>query len=146
MKYAARAGTRKAFTSGDCITASQANFHSWSAHGDCPTSNRYLGKTVTVGSYPANAWGLYDVHGNVFEWTQDCWHSNREGAPDDGTPWLSQPASDTLENTANADCSLRILRGGSWSGRPRDLRLGYRAKNQADFSSIFIGFRVLREP
>ena len=145
-EYAARAGTRSAFTSGSCITADAANFHSGYQHGDCIPSNIYRGKTVEVGSFPANNWGLHDVHGNVFEWTMDCWHNSREGAPLDGSAWLQQdtPESD-FTAAVYADCKQRVLRGGSWSGRPRDLRLGFRAKNIAEVTTIFIGFRVLRE-
>lgn len=146
-EYAARAGSRNAFSSGDCIGPEHANFHSLSSHGNCPTSRAHPGKTLPVGNYPANAWGLYDIHGNVFEWTADCWHNSRQGAPLDGNAWLTQTAEDSdFFQSPMADCSLRVLRGGSWSDRPRDLRFGHRAGNEAKFSSIYIGFRVLREP
>ena len=61
-------------------------------------------QTAPVGSFGANAWGLYDMHGNVWEWVGDCWHENYRRAPSDGTAW-----------TSGGDCSLRVLRGGSWS-------------------------------
>ena len=64
---------------------------------------RNIGKTTEVGSYPANPWGLYDMHGNVWEWVEDCWHESYEGAPSDGSAWTS------------GDCSRRVLRGGSWA-------------------------------
>ena len=67
-------------------------------------------KTAPVGSFPANAWGLHDMHGNVWEWVQDCWNDNYEGAPVDGSAWES------------GDCSERVLRGGSWGDEPRFLR------------------------
>lgn len=135
-EYAARAGTTTAFSTGDCITTDQANYHGRYDFGDCPQSPLYRGKTTPVGSFPANAWGLYDVHGNIFEWTLDCWHSGYDGAPDDGSGWMN--SGDT------ADCRQHVLRGGSWSGRPQDIRSGARSHNDADFKSIFIGFRVVR--
>ncbi|MGD8640900.1 MAG: formylglycine-generating enzyme family protein, partial [Gammaproteobacteria bacterium] len=135
-EYAARAGTDTAFHTGKCINTSQANFHGNYNYGNCPTTNVYRGKTMPVGSFSPNAWGLYDVHGNIFEWTRDCWHSNYEGAPTDGNAWMN--VGD------NVDCELRVLRGGSWSGRPQDIRSAARSRNDADFKSIFIGFRVVR--
>ena len=77
------------------------------------------------------------MHGNIFEWIRDCWHANYEGAPDDGSAWMNEGD--------NVDCDKRVLRGGSWSGRPVDIRSAYRARNNQNFKSIFIGFRVVRE-
>lgn len=135
-EYAARAGTVTPFYTGKCITTDQANYHGPNSFGDCPISSLYRGKTLPVGSFPPNPWGLYDIHGNIFEWTRDCWHTSYLGAPDDGTAWMN--IGD------NVDCRLRVLRGGSWSGRPRDIRSSARSYNNADFKSIFIGFRVVR--
>ena len=135
-EYAARAGTTTAFTTGNCITTDQANYHGRYDFGDCPQSPLYRGKTTPVGSFPPNAWGLYDVHGNIFEWTLDCWHTSYRGAPDDGTAWMN--IGD------NVNCQRRVLRGGSWSGRPQDIRSTARSHNDAEFKSIFIGFRVVR--
>ncbi len=70
-----------------------------------------VGKTTEVGSYPANPWGLYDMHGNVWEWVEDVWHDNYEGAPDDGSAW-----------TEGGDSGRRVVRGGSWCNDPRDAR------------------------
>lgn len=136
-EYAARAGTATAFNTGSCISTDQANFHGHDKFGDCPVPGVYLGKVVPVGNYEPNAWGLYDVHGNIFEWTNDCWHDSYAGAPDDGSAWMNEGE--------NVNCDLHVLRGGSWSGRPVDLRSGFRAKNQATVKTIFIGFRVARE-
>ena len=136
-EYAARAGTTTAFNTGDCIHTDQANYHGQYEYGDCPMAPGYFGKALPVGSYPPNAWGLYDVHGNIFEWIRDCWHTNYEGAPDDGSAWMHEGD--------NVDCDKRVLRGGSWSGRPVDIRSAYRARNNTNFKSIFIGFRVVRE-
>ncbi|WP_455221355.1 formylglycine-generating enzyme family protein [Kaarinaea lacus] len=136
-EYAARAGTTTAFSTGNCINTDQANFHGRYEFGDCPLSPTYRGKTTPVGSFKPNAWGLYDVHGNMFEWTRDCWHTSYKGAPDDGSPWLNEGD--------NVNCKRRVLRGGSWSGRPVDIRSANRSHNDANFKSIFIGFRVVRE-
>ncbi len=77
-EYACRAGTETRYCFGDTITAKQANF------------DGKVGKTTEVGSYPANPWGLYDMHGNVWEWVEDVWHDNYEGAPDDGRAWTER--------------------------------------------------------
>ena len=63
----------------------------------------YRKKTVLVGSFPANGFGLYAVHGNVWEWVEDCWHESYRGAPSDGSAWVT-----------GGDCFKRVLRGGSW--------------------------------
>ena len=136
-EYAARAGTTTAFHTGDCINTDQANYHGQYEFGDCPVSTLYRGKVIDVGSFAPNAWGLHDVHGNIFEWTLDCWHTNYQGAPDNGSAWMNEGD--------NVNCDRRVLRGGSWSGRPLDLRSGGRSYNEASFKSIFIGFRVVRE-
>lgn len=90
-EYACRAGTTTKYSWGDDISPSHANY-AGSKHG----------KTVPVKSYAPNAFGLYDMHGNVWEWTQDCWNDNYIGAPDDGSAWQE------------GRCEWRVLRGGSW--------------------------------
>ena len=90
------------------------------------------GRTLPVGGYPANAFGLHDVHGNVWEWTEDCWNGNYNGAPLDGAVWTS------------GDCSPRVLRGGSWYGDPQDLRSAYRIRGTASNRGGDSGFRVSR--
>ncbi len=120
-EYAARAGTRTRYSFGDDISPSQANY--WdSGHR----------KTVPVGSYRPNGFGLYDMHGNVYEWVQDCWNGNYDGAPRDGRAWES------------GDCSLRVLRGGSWYHLPGDLRSASRPWNFAGSRNLSYGFRVAR--
>lgn len=94
-------------------------------------SDGYEG-TAPVGSYPANAFGLHDVLGNVWEWTQDCWNDSYSGAPTDGTAWL------------RGDCSRRVLRGGSWYDLPGGLRSANRSRNQTGNRNSNIGFRVAR--
>jgi len=146
-EYAARAGKKTAFSSGTCISKDQANFHAGYAYSDCPITELYRGKMLEIGQFIPNAWGLHDVHGNAFEWTLDCWHENYYGAPRDSAAWLEQvnQEDDSIQEPSEADCNRRVLRGGSWSGRPRDIRFAQRANNAANFSSIFIGFRVARE-
>lgn len=136
-EYVARAGSENVFHSGNCIATDQANFHGKETYLDCPATGQYLGKVTDIGSYPANAWGLHDAHGNIFEWTQDCWHENYTHAPTDGSTWLDQED--------NAQCDLRVIRGGSWSGRAIDIRAAARARNFRNHKSIFIGFRVARD-
>ena len=89
-------------------------------------------RTTPVGSYSANAFGLFDVLGNVWEWTEDCWHENYRGAPADGSPWHG------------GDCGRRVLRGGSWSGNPRFLRSAARRMQSTENRLTYAGFRVAR--
>ena len=88
--------------------------------------------TAPVASYSANAFGLYDMHGNVWEWTQDCWNGSYKGAPSDGTAWLS------------GECGERVLRGGSWYSDPNNLRSASRGRYSAGNRSSSIGFRLSR--
>jgi Sulfatase-modifying factor enzyme 1 len=84
-------------------------------------------------SFQPNSWGLYQVHGNVWEWTEDCYHNSYTGAPSDGSVWTS------------GDCSRRVLRGGSWLNLPGDLRAADRAVGSPSGSrSISLGFRLGR--
>ena len=88
-------------------------------------------QTAPVGSFPANAFGLYDMMGNVWEWTQDCWNKSYQGAPADGSPWTS------------GDCSRRVVRGGSWigSGCPPH---GVPQRARTELRDLDLGFRVAR--
>ena len=94
-EYVARAGTTTRFNWGNEAGYSRANC------AGCG-SRRDSNQTSPLGSFSPNAFGLYDVHGNVWEWVEDCWHDDYEGAPSDGSAW-----------TAQGDCSRRVLRGGS---------------------------------
>ncbi|TXI28776.1 MAG: TIR domain-containing protein [Nitrosomonas oligotropha] len=122
-EYACRAGTQTPFYTGETINSDQANFD-WKHEG-----------TLPVGSFASNAFGLYDMHGNVWEWMQDCWHENYRGAPVDGSAWLGV-------NSGN--CSRRVVRGGSWDCDPQSLwsasRNGYFSVEASDF----LGFRIAR--
>ena len=80
-------------------------------------------ETTDVGRYPANSWGLHDMHGNVWEWCADHWHDNYTTAPEDGRPWLDEKADKG---------GSRLLRGGSWNHDPRYCRSAYRNRNHPD--------------
>ncbi len=84
-------------------------------------------------SFKPNSWGLYQVHGNVWEWVEDCWHDTYAGAPADGSAWTS------------GDCGRRVLRGGSWYVVPRNLRAAYRDRYDPGGVRLnYYGFRVAR--
>jgi formylglycine-generating enzyme required for sulfatase activity len=132
-EYVTRAGTTTPFWWGLSITLEQANYDGradpYKGGGKKGEDRR---KTVPVQSFEANRWGLFQVHGNVGEWAEDCWHNDYNGAPSDGTPWIS------------GDCSRRVLRGGSWLFNPRELRAASRDMNNPDLRTNYIGFRVAR--
>jgi len=125
-EYAARAGTTTAYSWGDEIGKGNANCESCGSQWD----NK---QTVPVGSFASNAFGVHDMHGNVWEWVEDCGHNNYDGAPEDGTAW-----------TAGEDCARRINRGGSWNNPPEQLRAASRIRNTVDFRNDNTGFRVAR--
>ena len=135
-EYVARAGTTTPFHTGATITTDQANYHGWYSYPDGSYDQNRTSRlqTVPVGSFGANAWGLHDVHGNVFEWTEDCWNDDYdEGAPSDGSAWLT------------GSCDGRVLRGGSWSNNPASIRSAYRLWYiPAGARGENIGFRVAR--
>ena len=133
-EYVARAGTRTPFHTGSTLSTDQANYNGYYVYG-CGQEGVYRGKTVPVGSFAANAWGLHDVHGNVWEWVQDCWKSNYQGVPADGSAWLGWLGS---------NCSDRVLRGGSWFNRPGILRSATRDWSGTGVRDINHGFRVTR--
>jgi formylglycine-generating enzyme required for sulfatase activity len=131
-EYVARAGTKAAFSTGDRITTDQANFNGdYTFNGSA--KGTYRGWTVPVGSFRPNAFGLYDMHGNVFEWVSDCWHDSYQDAPANGSAW-----------TSNGNCSIRVVRGGSWYSKPGSLRAAFRLKYDIGFRDIVFGFRVAR--
>jgi formylglycine-generating enzyme required for sulfatase activity len=120
-EYAARAGTRSAYGWGrNTISEDEANF------------NSQFGSTVSVGGYPANGFGLHDMHGNVWEWVQDCWNQTYSGGPVDGSAWTQ------------GFCNARVFRGGSWDEISGWLRSAIR--NRAGTGSRYdnLGFRVAR--
>ena len=126
-EYAARAGSTTRYSWGDDIGVNRANCIGCGSQWDEK-------QTAPVGSFPANAWGLYDMHGNVSEWVQDCYHENYEGAPSDGSAWTSSCRTFDIEgeglaykdeNYTDSD-SWRVLRGGSWYSITLHLCSGYR--------------------
>jgi len=142
-EYAARAGTTTARFWGDAANMScgYANGADVTTHaqvpgaGNWPAANcndRYA-YTAPVGSYRANSFGLFDMLGNVWEWTQDCWNGDYSGAPADGSAW------------AAGDCSQRVVRGGSWEDAPVGLRAAYRVGSPTVIRVYIRGFRVARD-
>ena len=131
-EYAARAGTTTAFHFGPTITPDQANYNGNYTY-DVGTKGAFPERTVPVGSFPSNAFGLHDVHGNVFEWVEDCWHESYSGAPTDGSAW-----------TTGANCNVRLLRGGFWANPPMWLRSANRGRNHTEHRGFIAGFRVAR--
>ncbi len=123
-EYACRAGTETPFSFGDRINKSQAQF----SRGNVGSA----GQSVPVGSFPANAFGLCDMHGNVWEWCADHWHHDYNGAPLDGSIW------------DGGDASRRVLRGGSWFSNPRHLRSANRLRSNPTDRNGDFGFRVAR--
>ncbi|PNW52807.1 UNVERIFIED_CONTAM: hypothetical protein BEN50_10040 [Euhalothece sp. KZN 001] len=129
-EYACRAGTTTPFYFGETISTDQANYDGNSTYGNGKKGVDRK-KTTPVGSFPPNAFGLYDLHGNVWEWCEDIWHENYEGAPDDGSAWV-----------AGGNHNMRVLRGGSWYDPPRVCRCAHRISLIPDYVSNF-GFRVV---
>ena len=129
-EYAARAGTTGPFHFGSTISTDQANYDGNSTYGS-GRRGVYRGKTVHAGSFPANGFGLHDMHGNVWEWVEDCWHNNYAGAPGDGRAW-----------DWGGDCKKRVVRGGSWNNDPELLRSAYRFRLASGIRSYNTGFRV----
>ena len=143
-EYACRAATTTAFHFGETITPELANYDGTSTYADGP-KGEYRKQTTPVGMFPANAWGLQDMHGNVWEWCLDHWHDSYEGAPADGSAWLNPAEPNnkaTTEKGKNSEQQPRLLRGGSWYIHPRDCRSAFRYVNLPDFRSSSIGFRV----
>ncbi|MFM6094115.1 MAG: formylglycine-generating enzyme family protein [Dolichospermum sp.] len=129
-EYACRAGTTTPFYFGETITTDLANYDGNYTYGD-ETKRVDRQQTTGVGSFPSNPFGLYDMHGNVWEWCQNTWHENYEGAPIDGSDWTSQGNS------------RRVLRGGSWYDIPRNCRSASRNWDIAGLGNNGNGFRVV---
>jgi formylglycine-generating enzyme required for sulfatase activity len=122
-EYATRAGTQTAYPWGNDIGKNNANCDGCGSRWD----NK---QTAPVGSFAANGFGLYDMVGNVWEWTEDCWHDNYNGAPANASAWTS------------GDCNRRVVRGGSWLSYPENLRSAYRFGFSPLYRSSDLGFRV----
>ncbi len=124
-EYVARAGTDTQYSWGNEIGLNRANCNGCGSRWDYE-------QTAPVGSFSENAWGVYDMHGNVWEWVEDCYNDSYVGAPSDGSTWKSE------------NCFQRISRGGSWLNKPRYLRSAYRNGSTTVLRSNYIGFRVAR--
>lgn len=125
-EFAARAGQKTSYWWGASTGRNKANCKACGSRYDRKS-------TAPVASFKANAFGLFDMAGNLWEWTQDCWHRSYDGAPTDGSPW-----------ELGGSCSNRVIRGGSWADQPGNLRSAARAPYQTGSRHNFIGFRVVK--
>jgi formylglycine-generating enzyme required for sulfatase activity len=126
-EYAARSGTRTRYWWGDAVGRGKANCDGCGSRWDNE-------RTAPVGSFAANSFGLYDVHGNVREWVEDCWHDGFGGAPSRGGGWVD-----------GSDCN-RVSRGGSWMQVPNGVRSASRTWRNPELRASNFGFRVARDP
>jgi formylglycine-generating enzyme required for sulfatase activity/uncharacterized caspase-like protein len=140
-EYACRAETKTPFHFGETITTDVANYRGtdWDNQGKIYPGNygngpkgEFLKRTTEVENYSANAWGLYDMHGNVWEWCADHLHDSYDQAPNNGAAWLS-----------DKEDSKRRLRGGSWQNRPMNCRSAHRGSNEPGLKLNYVGFRVV---
>jgi len=131
-EYVARAGTTTPFWWGSSITPAQANYDGNSVYEGGGAKGEWRKATVPVGHFEANPWGLYNVHGNVWEWCEDTWHDSYEGAPVDGSAWIQDGGP------------YRVQRGGPWYRQPSFLRSAMRWAGPTDYRTSFVGFRVGR--
>jgi len=131
-EYVARAGTTTPFWWGGEISTDQANYNGEFAVYGNGAKGAWRRTTVPVDTFAPNPWGLFNVHGNVWDWTQDCWNGTHAGNPGDGRARL------------RGDCSLRATRGGSWNNAPQTVRSARRNMEPAGMRGTGIGFRVAR--
>jgi len=134
-EYVARAGSTTAYSWGNEVGQNRANCarsEEGIFGGRLPGCGDQWWDTAPVGSFDANSFGVHDMHGNVSEWVEDCWNGSYEGAPTDGSAWR------------NGDCGQRVLRGGSWLGRPVSLPSANRGGYTTGIRTYTLGFRVAR--
>ena len=149
-EYACRAGSSTPFHFGATITPGLASYDGNHTYANGPKGD-VRKQTTPVGMFPANAWGLHDMHGNVWEWCQDHWHGSYEGAPSNGSAWENIPERNEtpIKKERNGNVSneeYRLLRGGSWYGDPRICRSAYRDHDQPGLANYGVGFRVVCLP
>jgi formylglycine-generating enzyme required for sulfatase activity len=130
-EYAARAGTTTPFWWGSSISTRQGNYNGTITYGGGP-KGEWIGETVAVDSFEPNMFGLYQVHGNIGEWVEDCYHDNYKGVPTNGSAWVA------------GACKDRVVRGGSWGSVPGSLRSASRQKANRPSRAPTRGFRVAR--
>jgi len=141
-EYACRAGTTTSYSFGNAISGDYVNCNDQKtvvvSEGLLGIGRKeekrgiYRKQTTEVGSFPANAFGLHDMHGNVYEWCQDVWHGNYEGAPTDGSAWIE-----------GGDQERRVMRGGSWYVYPAYCRSAVRNGGAPGVTNGLVGFRVV---
>ncbi len=165
-EYACRAGTSTPFHFGETITSELVNYDGDNPYAGAPKGVS-RGETTPVGSFPPNAFGLYDMHGNVWEWCADDWHDNYWGAPTDGSAWLDNSGRSRNSKVAigrfnlfgvfqnlprlilnfikryKGSNSMKLLRGGSWFFNARNCRSAFRNHFDAGVRYYFFGFRVV---
>jgi formylglycine-generating enzyme required for sulfatase activity len=134
-EYACRAGTQTPFHFGETLTDELANYNATKVYGR-GVEGEYRGETTEVGQFPPNNFGLHDMHGNVWEWCQDDWHNDYEGAPEDGSAWVD-------DDSKNKE---KVLRGGSWDNNPRYCRCAIRNNNARVNFYYYRGCRVVCVP
>ena len=130
-EYVARAGQDAPFGNGFDMSAQDANFDGKAPYGS-GAKGPYLRKTQPVGQYKPNAFGIYDMHGNVYEWVEDCWSPNHSGAIGDGSP------------RTDGDCKFRIMKGGSWVTHGYQTRAAARIRYVTDYRYDDYGIRIAR--
>jgi formylglycine-generating enzyme required for sulfatase activity len=131
-EFVARAGSTTPFWWGDGISTDQANYDGRITYAVGGAAGEWRNSTVAVFAFLANPWGLHNVHGNVWDWTEDCWNEKNAGNPGDGTA------------RSDGDCSFRVVRGGSFNNAPHTLRAARREREPADNRIVTFGFRVAR--
>ncbi|MEP7338137.1 MAG: formylglycine-generating enzyme family protein [Acidobacteriota bacterium] len=131
-EYACRAGTTTHFAFGSSLSSAQANINGVFPYGGAP-KGIYREKTLLVGSFAPNAFGIFDMHGNVWEWCKDDWHGNYKGAPIDGSAWI--------EARRGSD---RMSRGGSWDDDAVYCRSAFRSHDSPGYRNDALGFRLVR--
>jgi formylglycine-generating enzyme required for sulfatase activity len=138
-EYACRAGTTTPFHCGATLISELANFNGTYTYGAAP-KGVVRKETSQLDQFPANRWGLLDLHGNVWEWCLDEWHSSYDGAPKDGRAWLERQGSSHREPDGRR--GARLLRGGSWTYHPAVCRSACRNYDHPGTRGSYVGFRV----